>query len=127
MFQFTQDKNLKSHQAYRHHSSAPEHELHVHETEDRQTVKSALEERPQITYRGFISDVQPLLLNFKDRKHLFIFSPTALSFLPEDLGIMAIPAATWTNITFEPGFRCFTQGTPNGIQVYLKATDEIIP
>lgn len=71
-----------------------------------------------------ISPSQPFIVDYKDRRHLFIYSGSALTLQCEDYGAFALSANTWTNFPFPQGMRV----TPNTAGTILtRATNEIVP
>lgn len=73
-----------------------------------------------------ISDIQGYVLDYQDRKHLYLFSTAALFLNLGELGILSIAANTWTLIDFKPGFKLFTSGQATPINLFVRATDEVI-
>jgi hypothetical protein len=72
-----------------------------------------------------ISAVTPIVLDYRERKHIFIYSANALTLSLEDMGSLALSANTWTDISFRPGLYIFApgQGTTTAY-VAVKQTDE---
>lgn len=93
---------------------------------DLDQLKKLFAYRPPIdeTYR--ISATQPLVVDFQERKHLFIFSANALVLTVEDIGVLTVGANIFTNISFQQGMRLTpVQTTP--VTVFVRATDETVP
>lgn len=76
-----------------------------------------------------ISATMPYIVDYKERKHLFLFSTVSLTLTVEDIGTMTIAPNTFTNISFPQGYRLLASNISSTapIYVYVKATDEIIP
>lgn len=71
-----------------------------------------------------ISATVPIILDYRNRKHILIFSANSLTLTLEDLGTFALSANTWTNISFPPGLRVFASGQVATVYVAIKQTDE---
>lgn len=67
-----------------------------------------------------------LFLDYKNRKHLYIYSAVALTLQLNDIGTYSVPATTWTDISFRPNMQIFTTNQATAVMVYVKATDETI-
>jgi hypothetical protein len=89
-------------------------------------LKLNVSERPWIDTTYSICDTQGFYLDYKDRKHLYLFSANALTLNLQDIGTLSVSANTWTDISFRQGLRLFTSGTTNPVLVYVRATDETI-
>lgn len=93
---------------------------------DIETLKKLLQSRPPIDETYQISATQPLVVDYKERKHLFIFSANALTLTIDDIGTLSVSANTYTNIGFQQGMRLVptqTSLTP----IFVRATDETVP
>jgi hypothetical protein len=86
-----------------------------------------IEKKPAIDRTLMISTTQPYVVDFKNRKHLFVWSANALTILLEDLGTLAVAANTWTNIGYQEGMRLVPQSQPTTVPIFVRATDETIP
>lgn len=74
-----------------------------------------------------ISDSQGVILDYKNRKHLYIYSQTSITLIIDQIiGNISISAKIWTNIDYEQGTKIFTSGTAAPINVQIRATDEVI-
>lgn len=73
-----------------------------------------------------ISTTVPIDLDYRDRKHFFIFSQNALILTLEDLGTLPLSAGAWTNLNFAPGTRIFAQAQATVVYVGIIQTDEIL-
>lgn len=91
------------------------------------TRLAAIEGKNPIDATLLISTTQPYVVDFKNRKHIFVWSANALTFTIEDIGQIAVSANTWTNIGYQEGMRLVPQTTPNPVAIFVRATDESIP
>jgi hypothetical protein len=75
-----------------------------------------------------ISATVGFFLDYKQRHHLYLFSPTAFTLLLPDIGgQIAISANTWTDITYRPGLQIFASSAQTTmILVKVRATNETI-
>ncbi len=73
-----------------------------------------------------ISDTQGFFLDYQDRRHLYLYSETALTLNLQNYGTLPVPAKAWTNIDYPEGLQVFTSGTPTPVPISLRATDEVI-
>ena len=69
---------------------------------------------------------QPYVINYKNRKHLFMYTPTSFTGTMQDLGTVSFVAGNWYNMSFRPG-TTLTVTSVASVNVLLKATDEIVP
>lgn len=70
-----------------------------------------------------ISTSQPLIVDYKERKHLFLFSHDTVNLTLEDMGTLYIPAGVWVQFDFPTGMRV----TPsNPAAILACATDDLI-
>lgn len=83
-------------------------------------------QRPYIDQTYAVSASQGFFLDYKDRKHLYIFSPVSLTLAIGTIGSLTVPANTWTDISFPPNLQIFATGQANAILVLVRATDETI-
>ena len=79
--------------------------------------------RDDINWNSGISSTQPLIIDYRHRFKLYLWSPIALVFSMEDTGNITIPAQSWTEISFLPGLRLTPLAQSSTIQVFLRATD----
>lgn len=88
-------------------------------------VANVLVQREPIDFPIQLSTSMPWNVDYKNRKHLFLWSPIALTLTAEDYGNVNILANTWHQIDFTPGARIFSN-QPTLTYAYVKATDEYI-
>lgn len=67
-----------------------------------------------------------LFLDYKGRKHLYMFSSVALTLNLYDIGTLAVPANTWTDISFKETIQVFTTNQSALVLVFVRATDDLI-
>jgi hypothetical protein len=89
-------------------------------------LETLIKGRPAIDRNENISNTQGFVLDYKDRKRLYIFSSIAIVLDLKALGTYAVAANTWTPINFEEGFKLFTVGTTNLVAVVVRATDDMV-
>lgn len=84
--------------------------------------------RPQIDETYQVSDTQSnWYLDYKNRKHIYVWSPNALTFkLAPDQGTISMGANEWLDFSFRPGTQIFTSGQATLVPVYVRCTDETI-
>ncbi len=87
-------------------------------------LKQRVNGRPAIDQMYSISDTQGFHLDYKGRKHLFIWSNAAITLSLGVLGSYSITQNVWTVLDFEADFKLFTSGTTNPVNVLIRATDE---
>lgn len=74
-----------------------------------------------------ISSTQPYIVDYKERKHLYLFSAVSLTLSLEDLGTMTVSPNVFTLIDFPQGYRLYaTNITGTSTYIQVKATDEVI-
>ena len=74
-----------------------------------------------------ISSSQAYIVDYKQRKHIYIWSPTAISLTIEDYGTGSIPAQQWINIGIRDG--CFVTApavTSGTTPLMVRCTDEVV-
>ena len=75
-----------------------------------------------------ISATLGFFLDYKGRKHLYLFSPTAFTLLLPDIGgSLSITANTWTDISYRPGLQIFASSAQtSALLVKVRATNVTI-
>ncbi len=74
-----------------------------------------------------ISNTQSTLyLDYKGRKHLYLYTATALTLQLNDMGTVAISANIWTEVSFRPVMQLFPTNQTNPVKVVIRATNEQI-
>lgn len=73
--------------------------------------------------------IQPYIVNYNDRKHIFAYNPSTTAITLSDATgewNTSLPASSWTNISFPQSTRLkATTGT--GVVIKIKCTDEMVP
>ncbi len=91
------------------------------------SIDESTEKRDPIDATYQISSSQPLIVEYKERRHLFIWSANALTLTLEDVGSLSVSANTWTNIGYTEGMRLTPVNQVSTMPVFVRATDETIP
>lgn len=91
-------------------------------------ILAAQENSTPIDQYYAVSATQGFFLDFKGRRHLYLFSPSALTLvLPDIGGTLSITANTWNEISYHPGLQIFaTSATTTPVLVLVRATDETL-
>ncbi len=91
-------------------------------------LHTLIEGRPPIFSVEQLSSTKPYIIDYKERKHLYIWLPSsslALSF--EDYGSGTVQAQVWTNLGLPEGIRVFATAQTSGTTpLYVKCTDEVV-
>lgn len=74
-----------------------------------------------------ISSNKPLVIDFQNRRHLFLWSANTLTLSVEDLGTITVATNTWVNIGFQEGQRLVPTSQATLTPIFIRATDEIVP
>lgn len=82
--------------------------------------------RAPLDHVVMISATTPWILDYKERKHIFAYSATALILSIEDIGKVSLSANAWTSLDFLPGARIFATGQTANVPLFVRATDEQI-
>ena len=75
-----------------------------------------------------ISATKAYVLDYKERKHLYMWLPTSsltLSF--EDYGSGVVQAQVWVNIGFPQGLQVLAPNNATNVPIFIRCTDEVIP
>ncbi len=65
-------------------------------------------------------------IDYKRRKHLYVFSPTAFTLNLNEFGNLAIDAQTWTELPYKEGLKLYPTTTLAATNILVRATDETI-
>ncbi len=79
--------------------------------------------RPAIDQFYSISSTQGMMLDYKNRKHIYIFSSVPITLNLGILGNFTVNASTWTNIDFQQNSE-ITSTSSTIISVLVRATDD---
>lgn len=76
-----------------------------------------------------INNIVPWILNYRNKKHIYVNSPVATSVSIEEFGTIPIPAQAWTLFDYREGSRVLNPGvvSPATQLLLVKHTDEILP
>lgn len=91
------------------------------------TVAKLLTKRDPIDVQVMISTTRAYVVDYKDRRHLFIYSANTLTVTLQDLGDLTIPQNTWVNIGFQEGLNIFALSQVAMVPIFVRATDEVVP
>ena len=87
-------------------------------------VGATQEARDPIDFPIQLSTTMPWMIDYHNRKHLFIYCPVQLVLSLEDYGTSTLFANTWHTLDFPAGMRVFATNQTNPIYAFIKATDE---
>ena len=69
----------------------------------------------------------PFIVDYKQRKHIYIWSPTSISLAIEDYGTGTIPAQQWLNIAIKQGTQITAPAfTTSTTPLMVRWTDEVV-
>ena len=71
-----------------------------------------------------ISATVPIIVDYRDRKHVYLFTQNTLTLTLEDMGTLAVTAGTWADISFRPGMNIFAQSQASIVYVDVLQTDD---
>lgn len=69
---------------------------------------------------------QPLVINYNNRRHIFLWATANLTATVGDLGSFTFTAGNWYNISFREGLRITNTGATS-VNVQTKCTNELVP
>jgi hypothetical protein len=94
---------------------------------DLQLIRKAIQEaRDPVDFAIQLSTTMPWVVDYRNRKHLYIFSPIALTISLEDYGTLTLQANVWHNFDFPASMRIFATNQTSPVYAYIKATDETL-
>jgi hypothetical protein len=82
-----------------------------------------LAERRSFDEMVAISASIPIVLDYRERKHIYIFSAQSLTLSLEDMGQIALTPGTWEEISFRPGLNIYAIGQTATVYVAVKQTE----
>lgn len=94
---------------------------------DLDQIRQLLTPRDPIDAMYQIELAKPLVIDYKERRHLFIFSANSLTLTVEDFGTLSVSANTFTNIGGFPQGTRLTPTQTSPTPVFVRATDETVP
>jgi len=86
-------------------------------------LSNAVKARPARDEIVEISATKPLVLDFKGRYYVMLFTANALTLSLEDLGSITVTANSWTDISFVQAMRIFATGQATNVPVLVRCTD----
>lgn len=89
-------------------------------------LAAILQEHHPVNYVVNISSSCPFILDFKGYKHIFVYSTSSQNMTIDTVGTFTLPAATWTNLSFEQGTRIVNDSSTMAT-LFVKCTNEVIP
>lgn len=89
--------------------------------------ESILQKRDPIDQTIMASSTQPWVVDYRNRKHIFLWFPTAQTVSFEDFGTGPVTAQVWMNIAMPPSTRMFITSSSALVEFMVRYTDEIIP
>lgn len=107
------------------------HMRHLHFWQLLDKINEKLEREVEPHYPNMPTDisVQPWVVDYMNRKHIFAYNGTgsSITLTSDDNNAWktVLPANTWTNISYAPGTRL--QATALNSVIRVKCTDELIP
>jgi hypothetical protein len=97
------------------------------EVEDLDKIYEAVRIRSHIDQTFQIGANTPFVVDYRQRKHIFIWSPTSISISVEDYGTGTIPAQQWINIGIKEGTQILAPAfTTSTTPLMVRWTDEVI-
>ena len=90
-------------------------------------IYEEIRRRSHIDQTVQIGALTPYIVDYKQRAHIFIWSPTSISLSIEDYGTGTIPAQIWLNIGIRSGTSIFAPSfTTSTTPLMIRCTDEVI-
>lgn len=91
-------------------------------------TKAMLQAREPIRQTVFLSATRPWIMEYRNRKHVFLWIPSTTTILSfEDYGTGPVQPQVWTNLAMPAGTRVFAPNNASDTQVMLLFTDEVLP
>jgi hypothetical protein len=90
-------------------------------------LKELIQGRPPIDDHVTISSVKPWQIDYRERKHVFIWLPTTQTLSFEEFGSGPVQAQVWVNLGMPPGTRVYAPNSSSLIDMMIRCTDEEIP
>lgn len=92
-------------------------------------VAEMKENRHPIFLTVEISVSKPWIVDYQNRKHLFLWNPatSAITLSFEDYGSGPVASQQWINIGMPPGTRVLAPNNATNTPLLLVCTDEVIP
>lgn len=91
-------------------------------------LKVQLQAREPIDTTIFLSNTKPYLVDYRNRKHIYLLSPQGFVVSVQDLGQVTVPGNTFTLFDLPPGLRCYIVApTGPALPIFVRCTDELLP
>ncbi len=92
------------------------------------TFRNLLETRPPVDVPMVaISATTAYILDYHNRKYVYVSSANSLTLTLEDLGTVSVSAnALPILLPYPPGLRIFAQGQSSNVMIYIRCTDDLI-
>lgn len=74
-----------------------------------------------------LSATRPWEVDYRERKHIFLWVPSSTVISMEDYGSLTISATTWLNLGLPSGVRIFAPSASNTVPIMIRCTNEIVP
>ena len=103
-------------------------QLHIDALKDiHHLLEEVLITRTPIDMTVQISATQAWPVDYRNRKHVFLWLPVGLTLSFEDFGSGPVAAQQWVNVGIPPGTRMLAPGQANPTYIMIRCTDEVIP
>ena len=73
-----------------------------------------------------LSASSPYILDYKERKYVYVWTTSYLTLSLEELGTFPVPAGSWMNLSLTPGMRIFATNQTNLVPIFVRCTDTAI-
>ncbi len=82
---------------------------------------------PPIDQTVQFSATQPYIVDYKERRHIYVWLPVAQAVSMEDYGSGTLLAQVWINLGLQEGTRIFATGSSTTVPMIVRCSDEVIP
>ena len=90
-------------------------------------LKDLVNGRPPLDDHVTISSVKPWNVDYRERKHVFIWLPTTQTLSFEEYGTGPVQAQVWINLGMPAGIKMLAPNSSTLIDVMIRCTDEELP
>ena len=90
-------------------------------------LKIQLQAREPIDKTVYVSATKPWIFDYRNRKHVFLWLPSALTLSFEDYGSGVVNGQQWLNLAMPTGIRVLAPGQSSPAPMMLRFTDEVVP
>lgn len=105
--------------------------IHLDEIKDNtfQCKAADVQARLPIDFPIQLSATMPWSVDYKNRKHVFLWLPSSQTLSFEDYGTGVVQAQIWVNLGMPNGLKVYAPSVPSASPIYamIRCTDEIIP